>query len=343
MMEKLACIMPFIRDIQMKMCRTRITVIATAVVSSFLSISATASLSEKPGFSGEVSIVTGYSESDSNLNTDSDETLTGLDKRGSEESNAYLAPLGNLAFTFGTQLDKQLFIGTTREDVAVGTLALEMGYRQKLSNETVVSFSYLPTVLSGDAWQDPYLTGAKREKTDVEGNAYRLQLKEIAGSALSIDVAFGDSEYEQEHSGSDLKVLERDATTVYSKASYKLALSRSSFLVPSLLYKEVSAEGDAMSFSSIGAELSVFKILNNHQFVVTASYENEDYDALNPLFNKTRSDDLLSLFVAYEYKNLFSYDDLSLISFVSISEQSSNITFYENSEHSLSLGLNHKF
>lgn len=327
----------------MQVCRTRTTAISIAVLSSLSTTSASANLSEHPGFSGEVSVVTGYSESDSNLNTNNNELITTINGSDSSESSSFVAPLGNLAYTFGSQQSKQVFIGTTREDVAVGTLAIEMGYRQMLSNKTVISLSYLPTVLSGNAWQDPYLVGNKREKTDVSGNAYRLQLKDIAASGVSLDFAYGESEYEEEHSGSDLKELERDAKTLYSKLSYKLPLSRTAFLLPSIKYVNQSAEGDAMSYSSLGAELSLFKVLNQHQFVLTASYESDDYDAINTLFGKTRTDDQVSLFVAYEYKNLLSYDNLSLISFISISEQSSNIEFYETSERSATLGLNYAF
>ncbi|MBL4831495.1 MAG: DUF2860 domain-containing protein [Aliivibrio sp.] len=327
----------------MQACGTRISAISIAVLSSLSTASAFASLGEQPGFSGEVSVVTGYSKSDSNLNTDNSELISSLNGSDSSESNSFVAPLGNLAYTFGSQQSQQVFIGTTREDVAVGTLAIEMGYRQMLSNKTVISLSYLPTVLSGNAWQDPYLVGSNREKTDVSGNAYRLQLKDIAASGISLDVAYGESEYDEEHSGSDLKELERAAKTLYSKLSYKLPLSRSAFLLPSIKYVNQSAEGDAMSYSSLGAELSLFKVLNQHQFVLTASYTNDDYDTVNTLFNKTRTDDQVSLFVAYEYKNLFSYNNLSLISFISISEQSSNIEFYESSERSATLGLNYAF
>ncbi len=327
----------------MQACGIRISAISIAVLSSLSTASAFASLGEQPGFSGEVSVVTGYSESDSNLNTDNNEIISSLNGSGNSESSSYIAPLGNLAYTFGSQQSQQVFIGTTREDVAVGTLAIEMGYRQMLSNKTVISLSYLPTILSGNAWQDPYLVGNKREKTDVSGNAYRFQLKDIAASGISLDVAYGESEYDEEHSGSDLKELKRDAKTLYSKLSYKLPLSRSAFLLPSIKYVNQSAEGDAMSYSSLGAELSLFKVFNQHQFVLTASYTNDDYDTVNTLFNKTRTDDQVGLFVAYEYKNLFSYDDLSLISFISISEQSSNIEFYESSERSATLGLNYAF
>ena len=66
----------------------------------------------------------------------------------------------------GQQLDKQVYIGTAREDIAVGDIAVgdiavgdfafEIGYKQELESGMVIEASFLPTVVSGQTWSDPY-------------------------------------------------------------------------------------------------------------------------------------------------------------------------------------------
>lgn len=108
-----------------------------------------ASLSDTAGLSGEISLITGYAASQSNFNTDSDAVIHRYSKASDREGSVLIAPLGSLSYTFGDQLEQQFYLGTAREDIAVGTLAFELGYRHQLSSGSVVDFSLLPTVMSG--------------------------------------------------------------------------------------------------------------------------------------------------------------------------------------------------
>ncbi len=156
-----------------------------------------------------------------------------LNSEGKRETDSLFGGLGSLAFTFGEGLSKQVFVGTSREDIAVGTLALELGYRQQLESGTKVSVSYLPTLLAQDVWADPFIVDTSRSETEKSGDAFRLKLDGIGGSLLSLDLAYAQMDIDTELSGAGMELttgqqqsLARSGDTFYSKLSYRQFLGR---------------------------------------------------------------------------------------------------------------------
>lgn len=318
---------------------------------SLFALPTMAQLSEQAGFSGEVSLSAGFASTTSNFNTDGYKTINDVNQTASSDSGALVLPLGSLAYTFGTNLDKQFYVGMAREDIAVGTLALELGYKQQLASGMVIDASFLPTVMSGETWSDPFLTGQERQTTDETGNAFRLKFNNIMGSNFSLDTAYATRDIDDEKSGvsdtslttAERNALQRDSSSIYLKGDYRLPLTRTSFLQPSLTYIKTDADGDANSLDSVGGELSYFKIMNRHQFALTAGYTNRSYDAINAIYGKTRDEDELSFFAAYEYQEFMGWQDWSLVSFAGYSKTDSNIDFYDEDQYLLSVGMNYQF
>lgn len=326
---------------------TKPTLIA-AILAVLCSAPAMAKLSDSAGFSGEVSLSAGYTSSTSNFNTSGNAVITDNTTKGESDSGFLPFPLGSVAYTFGRQLDKQVYLGTSREDIAIGTVALEVGFKQQLANGTVVDISFLPTIMSGETWANPYQENVVRTTTDESGNAYRLRLGNIASSGLTLDLAYAAKDIDNELSGQGLTsaeqdLLKRDATSLYGKASYRLFLSRSTFLVPSVTYIKTDADGDANSNTSWAGELSLFQVFGRHQFALTGGYTTRSYDASHPIYDTVRSDDELSLFAAYEFQQLFGWRNLSLISFAGYGQQDSNINFFDEDQMIVSAGVNYKF
>jgi hypothetical protein len=312
-----------------------------------------AKLGESNGFSGEIAVNAAYSSSTSNLTNTDDEFKV---YRGQEQqsTNALVLPLGNLQYTFGSTSNQQLFLGTSRADIAVGTLALEVGYKYRFEHGTRLSLSLLPTILEGEVWQDPYSLSA-RETTNEKGMAYRLQLNNIAGSLFSIDLAYGKRDIDNERSGLALvngntlneeqsRMLDRNADILYSKFKMMLPISRQVLLYPALIYTKQDAEGTAMTSDTYGAEISSFVSAGNHQFALTFSYLNRKYSEGNPVFaNVTQQDDTWKAFIAYEYPGIFNVEQLSLVSFAGFNNSQSNIAFYNSNSWITALGLNWTF
>ena len=308
---------------------------------AFIVSTAQAQLAETAGFSGEVSLNAGFVSSESHFNTDNSSTINSLDESAESDSSFIAAPLGNAAYTFGHQLNHQVYAGTTRSDIAIGTLAFQLGYKYQLDSGTVLDFSYLPTILEGETWQNPYLTNQTRKTTDEGGNAFRFQINRFLDDNFNLDLAYADKDVEKD-TVTDPS-LARDAKIYHIKGDYRIPLSRTSMLQPAFTYIYHDADGDAESFNSYGLDLSWFQFINRHRVALTAGYTVKDFESASATFGKTRNDDKLSLFAAYEYKNVFDWDNWSFISLAGYSSTDSNITFYDEKEYLLSVGLNYTF
>ncbi|WP_210455677.1 DUF2860 domain-containing protein [Vibrio crassostreae] len=314
----------------------KITLLALSVATA----PAFAKLADEPGFSGEISINTGVTSSTSNFNTDADSKISSTNQKASSESSFLVAPLGSIAYTFGEKLNHQVYTGTARDDVATGTVVLEVGYKYQLESGMVIDASLLPTIMSGETWADPYNTTSARTKTDETGNAFRLKLSNIVGSAFSLDMAYATKDVEEDRVEEALK---RDADTFYLKGQYRQPISRTMMLVPSLIYKSSDADGDAASFEQFGGEVSLFGGMGRHQYALTAGYNQRSYDASSITFQKKRSDDNINLFAAYEYDQFMDWENWSFVSLAGYGTSDSNITFYDESQYIVSVGLNYKF
>lgn len=233
--------------------KIKITLIALSVAAS----PAFAKLADEQGFSGEISFNTGVTSSTSNFNTDSDSTISSNTQKAPSDRSFLIAPLGNVAYTFGEKLNHQVYTGTARDDVATGTVVLEVGYKYQLESGMVIDASILPTIMSDETWANPYKVGEARSKTDETGNAFRLKLDSIAGSAFSVDMAFATRDMDNDLV--EYEELKRDADTFYLKGLYRQPINRTMMLVPSLIYQSTDAEGDAASFEQFG-EKSVYLV-----------------------------------------------------------------------------------
>lgn len=309
---------------------------------SVLALPVHAALAPQAGLSGEIAFNVGYTSSTSNFNTDGDKTIRSLDHEASSESGFLLAPLGSVAYTFGSARQQQIYAGTSREDIAVGTLAFELGYKYQLPGGTIVDVSVLPTILSGEVWRNPYATDVARKETDVDGIAYRFKLDNIGGTPLTLDFAYGQKDVD--HDDVTDRDLRRDGDLYYAKAQYRLPLSRSVFLMPAATYIHFDADGRANSYDQYGAELSLFQSFGAHNLALTAGYATRDFEHGAATFNgRARDEDELSLFAAYEYQQPFGWQNWSLVALGGYSETSANLDFYDASEYLLSLGVNYAF
>ncbi|MDH5978866.1 DUF2860 domain-containing protein [Vibrio splendidus] len=317
--------------------KIKITLLALSVAAS----PAFAKLADEQGFSGEISINTGVASSTSNFNTDADSTISSNTQKASSESSFLVAPLGSVAYTFGEKLNHQVYTGTARDDVATGTVVLEVGYKYQLESGMTIDASLLPTIMSGETWADPYAEGVARSKTDETGNAFRLKLSSIAGSAFSLDMAYATKDVDNDEIQE--QELKRDANTLYLKGQYRVPLSHTMMLIPSIIYQTRDADGNAESYDQFGGEVSLFGGMGRHQYALTAGYNQRSYDANNSIYDKTRSDDNINLFAAYEYDQFMNWDNWSFISLAGYGTSDSNITFYDESQYIVSVGLNYKF
>lgn len=313
-----------------------------------------AALAPSEGFSGNMTFLTGFTANSSNLDVgqSNHQSQTDLMSSSATEANGMVAILGSMQYTFGALNHKQIFLGTSRDDIITGTLAFEVGYRQQLESGMVIDFSILPTLISGEVWDDPYAVDSKREETDLTGNVVRMQLSKMMGTNFNIDMAFGESDVKKENTGlkgldltdEERALMTREREYFYLKSGYQYFLKDGSgILTPSMNVFSSNSEGNALSFLSVGAEVNLAKRFGNHGLAFTINAAKRDYDKENPIFNKTREDKDFGAFIAYEYANIFDAKNWSLVSLLGAKTTTSNIEYYQSSQYVVSVGVDYKF
>ncbi|MDB2384693.1 DUF2860 domain-containing protein [Endozoicomonas sp.] len=297
---------------------------------------------EQQGISGELSLLSGYGKSTSNLDTDHNATIGSLNHSDSSKSSGFLAPLGELRYTFDNQ---QVFAGISRSDIVEGTVALALGYAVQLSDKSEIALSYLPSIVGGEVWEDPYLVNAERQKTDVKGHAYRVQFNNIRNTHIDAEFAYYDREIDTERSGSTLHHnaddLKREGNGYLVGISTGFPFTESVIVVPNLKYHKFSADGKAMAFDEYSLNVTGIYRHNQHAISLNTSYAQEMYDETNPLFNKTRKDSEIGINLMYEYSHFMRYNNLSFNLLASYSDSDSNITFYDEKGHMFGIGLSY--
>lgn len=295
---------------------------------------------DQQGLSGELTLFTGYSSSESNLSTDSKQTIGNLNSSAESETEFLAAPFGQFRYTFGKQ---QVFAGMSRSDIVEGVMALEFGYGFELADHSALSFSYLPTIVNGEVWEDPYLLNSARQKTDVSGNAYRIQYENIAGIGIDADIAYYDRDVDKELSGGSNNLLKRDGDGYVVGLSTGVPISQSIFVMPSLGYHKFNADGKAMAYDKYEFGLTAMYMMDRHALSLNGGYFKSSYDAENPLFNKTREDNGYQLNLAYEYRDFFGWQDFGFNVLAGYEVQDSNITFYDEKGWMIGMGISYLF
>ena len=317
-----------------------LSLIAFTATYSSLSI---ASLAQSKGFSGEISISNTLVGEKSNLVASTDPKISA----SQEAYDEFWMPLGVLNYTFGSQRNKQWFIGTSRNDIAVGTFVLEGGYRQQQNDGSIWSISYLPTVLGEPIWNNPYVGAEQLQAAEATGDAYRFQMENIAGSLFTLDLAYGTRVVDEELSATNLNLksdYDRNSHLYYAKGSYTLAVNNHWLLFPSVIYVVDDAKGQAVRNQGAGSELTALFTYQQHSIAATMSYMNHEYHGENIIFDQNhRIDEKYSAFLAYEYLSLWNVDALSLISLSGYNATDSSIAFYESADWITSVGMNFAF
>lgn len=310
-----------------------------------LALPAHAALAPHSGLSGDISLNAGYASKSSNFNADGKKEIDSLNHKASEKSDTFLVPLGNIAYTFGADNQQQVYAGTAEEDLAIGTLAFQVGYKYQLTDGTVIDAAVLPSLISHDVWRDPFVTTSakkKRTKSDADGIAYRLKLSNISGSPFSLDLAYGKLDID--HDEVTDPALRREGDIYHVKAQYNWALDKNTFVQPALIYRHFDADGRANRYDQYGMDVTFIKKLSRQQFALTAGYATRDFDHGSALFqNKVRDEDEYRLFAAYEYERPFNWQNWSLVALSGYKKTDSNIRFYDSSEYLVSLGAKYEF
>ena len=309
------------------------------------------------GFSGYIEILGAYISTNSQLNTDSGNKRTNsLDSSGDRIGKFRALPLGLIRYTFA-EMRTQLFFGALPENIAEGQFQIEAGVRHILQNGTGLRASVIPvTPLKQKTWEDPFVVGLKRDRTDIDSYGIKLAAEHILGSGFTLKYGWARKNINNEKSGTfllsqpgtflspeDLDDLERDADFHRFTTEYSFPIRPRMILKPVAKFTRGDADGDANSFYAITPQLSFLYFGKHLQASVNASVKTEWYDEEHPVFDETRRDIKPGLFTILGYKNPFGFNNWRIDWFNAYSKSTSNIDFYQSSTFVTALGLGYTF
>ncbi|ENM5726626.1 DUF2860 family protein [Vibrio mimicus] len=303
----------------------------------------------RPGFSGDISLNAGFSQTNSQLNTDDSNAITqSLNGTGKQLETVSPLILGRLQYTFGHQA---LFFGNSEDQISEAQFQSELGWIGQISANTYLTLAVFGNIPGMDeTWQDPYLTGLQRTKTDHNVVGARTALEVSLPFPVTLKYAYADSEIEHDIIGQSQALTSSEQHSLLRSSTYQrfgaeihFPLSMSIMLSPGFYYTDQAAEGSAQSHTETAAQLSFFANLDRHQVVATLRSSKSKYEQDNPVFGRKRDDDAFAMFAVYGYQDPFALSHTQLNVMAGYQQQDAQIDFYDSENTFIATGISYTF
>lgn len=194
-----------------------------------------------------------------------------------------------------------------------------------------------------EEYQDPFLTGVKRKKTDVTGVYYNFGWENIFSKNLSLSYCLTTIDPDKDEAGKRNKKLKRDGNIHSFGAGFDIYNSALNTVSAEITYDLADISGESNSFKGPGLELSYTISKEKWELETGISFSVHDYDEVHPEFNKTRHEKEGSIGTAYTLKAPFGMENWFVQSSVHYSKIDSNIDFYDSSAVITFFGVGYSF
>ncbi|MCW8328403.1 DUF2860 domain-containing protein [Photobacterium sp. SDRW27] len=256
-----------------------------------------------------------------------------------------------LAYTFASTRT-QVFLGNQLEDYVRFDFSTRAGIRQEIGNAGIIGASFLQTPLPTEVWEDPFLTGAERSKTDRTSDGYRLIWDNIYGTDLELRYSAREIDIDRERSGealglsdSDRALLNRNGDSTRFAALYTFKRDGMKHLItPAIAYFEQDSDGNAMAYDGLAFSVNyIYSMDNRWRFVTNASYANIEFNEDNPVFGTKADGERYGLSFTTFYAQPFGWKGWLANAGVVWFEENSDINFYDSSVGLINAGMLYRF
>ena len=298
------------------------------------------------GFSGFLRLGAGVLNYSSNMVAGNgflditDDTITS-NTSGPDDETEFLPVInGELAYTFASTRT-QITLGSQIEDIVRLETAQQLAVKQELPDKSIISLGVLFSGMPTEVWKDPYLENSKRQETDRDSRGIKFAFDGILGSNFEFVYSYRDIDIDDEQSGNsqgltaaERDLLRRDGDSHKATLLYRFDLNNGHFIEPGFSYFDYDRDGNAMAHDGYEVQLTYFYLGDPLTVIATGMIGNADFDAQNPIYNKTREDDLYLLGLQVYYKEPFGWKPFENASFsvycgLSYYNEDSNINFYD--------------
>jgi hypothetical protein len=182
---------------------------------------------------------------------------------------------------------------------------LTTGFQKLFPNDNLLDLSLF--VGEDYVWEDPYLTGVKRELTDETSYGLVMDSDGLFGTSIHLNYMLKQTWVIDDVSGDNDSKLRRDGRTDRVKIGYNFYIDENfeSLITPSFIYIRDDRKGGANAFNGYGLEINSSIEGDRNAFMVAGSMGTDHYDEIHPVFSKHRNDMGFSFECFYTRKHLW--------------------------------------
>lgn len=305
-------------------------------------------LTNKAGWDGELSFVAvGFNQQSQFSAEDDNRRTADLNNAGKTINRFGMLPMIRSEYTLN-DLQTNIFFGNNQDNLPKGQFALEFGLAHSLGQNDQFSFAVFPKLSAFEKiWQDPFLTGQERQKTDEKVGGGRIKFAHQGDNAFDVQYAFLRNEVDVEKSGNSLTqlssqqrgMLNRNADFHRFNLNINCPINQHVMLIPSLQVTTSDAQGDANDFAEGVFRLQSLYMKDKHSFSATLGIGRKESNVENPIFKLPQNDKSLSLDVFYKYAEPMGYKNLHLLGVALWKKSDANITFYNSKFSVIGFGI----
>lgn len=320
---------------------------------------------QETGFSGFVNVGVGVMGFETNMIAGDNVIDTGGNRidslTDSPDSETNAIPVLNFeaSYTFG-DTRTQVFAGNLLEDLVRYDASTLMGLRQELPDKSIVSLAYVFSSMPTSVWEDPYVVNANRDETDRTSDGLRIGFDRILKSKFEVEFTWRDITIDKERSGEaqtratptnpyeitaeQAALLDRNGNMYSGKVTYPFTFKEMRhILIPTLEYTQYDLDGEAMAFDRYGMLLSYVFNTQKVNTITNLYYARSDFDKTNPIYGKTREDDVYGASFSAFYKKFLGVPKMNLVGTVAAYESDANIDFYDSRVSLATLSVLYRF
>ncbi|MCD5361146.1 MULTISPECIES: DUF2860 family protein [Chromobacterium] len=304
------------------------------------------------GFNGSVGLGVGGNKVKSNLyKGDKNQRTNSLNDSPESHNDTFALPVLSLSYTFAASRTQIVFDSQIHDPLGMDD-TLELGVRQEVGNNGIVSAGLLYGGLSKNTWTDPYAVGVDRDSTKRKSTGLLLGWENIMGTGFKALLTQRNIKIDDERSGqsvaslsaADRATLNRNGDATLLKVGYEWAFAPNQTLTPGLVWGKDKLDGGAMSNKSAGLSLDYAYSSDLNTFTAGLLYRQQRFDQANPLFNNKKADSkAFAIDVGYLRHQLFGYKALSGFVSAAYGKSNSDISFYDAGISSFGTGLVYSF
>lgn len=273
----------------------------------------------------------GFNKAKDNFSTDSKDTIQALNNAQSETTG-----IPYIEFFYGHNLNDKvkLYAASQFGEFNLGS--------QIDSNYGFFDFGVKADFM-GEAWENPYLTGTKRETTDTKEFGvylgYGLSFNPQHEGMIRYD--YSNKEYDKDALTGDLKRDGNRHVISFENMYHTQLLGKQTSYIGNLALEKFSADGEANSYNKYGVEFGTSTALNDAlRLSVLANFGKQDYEKHNTAVNQKVNVKIYGAKAILKWDKPFDYKNTYVSLKTGYEKEEANADFFdkENTFGILSLG-----